>query len=261
MEGFWSSLAIRSRTAAILAPLTILFIILGGVFLAVFITVVIFFGLIEFLRLLRSEYPILTLPTLIPPLLIPLLVQFRFPPISILIVLAILILFVTTILAPIDRFLITALIPSFSLIYLGLFPTTLLLLRRIDLYLALTPILITWVSDTGAYLIGAAIGRHRLAPVLSPRKSWEGLLGGIITGLLTALLLGLIFPYETSPRLLIAGITIPIIALLGDLFESGLKRQFGVKDTSTLLPGHGGVLDRIDSLLLVIPYFYLLVIL
>ncbi|RKX68728.1 hypothetical protein DRP53_10140, partial [candidate division WOR-3 bacterium] len=60
MEGFWSSLAIRSRTAAILAPLTILFIILGGVFLAVFITVVIFFSLIEFLRLLRSEYPILT---------------------------------------------------------------------------------------------------------------------------------------------------------------------------------------------------------
>jgi phosphatidate cytidylyltransferase len=113
-------------------------------------------------------------------------------------------------------------------------------------------LVITWVGDTAAYFVGRAIGKHNLAPILSPKKTWEGTTASILGALLVATVFA---RWLTVPLLhLLAMATVGNIAgQAGDLLESAYKRSAGVKDSGTLLPGHGGVLDRIDALILAIP--------
>jgi phosphatidate cytidylyltransferase len=118
----------------------------------------------------------------------------------------------------------------------------------------------TWLSDTFAYLVGRAVGRHKLWPRHSPGKTWEGLLGGVGGGLFGA---AMIVPFTSTltwGAALIIGAIIPIAGLFGDLSISMMKRQVGVKDSSNLFPGHGGFLDRVDSLLFVsiVVYYYVI---
>ena len=128
------------------------------------------------------------------------------------------------------------------------------------------PLMLTWASDIGAYAVGRSIGRHKLIPTVSPGKSVEGAIGGLVTSVLVswAYIAGLLHP-ATSLGLrggvfgaLLFGAIISAVAQLGDLTESLLKREAGVKDSSALIPGHGGVLDRVDSLLFVLPVAYVL---
>lgn len=119
----------------------------------------------------------------------------------------------------------------------------------------------TWGADTCAYLIGKQFGRTKLWPRHSPAKTVEGFFGGMVGSILTALTFGLIFSEVLSLKsMVIVGIIVPIFALLGDLCESMMKRDMGVKDTSSLFPGHGGFLDRMDSVLFVsiVIYYYVL---
>ena len=104
-----------------------------------------------------------------------------------------------------------------------------------------------WVNDTGAYLAGSTLGKHKLFPSVSPKKSWEGFIGGLIASTVAA---GLILGWELSYY----GVLISIVATWRDLFESMIKRSVGVKDSGNIIPGHGGILDRIDSLLFVLPF-------
>lgn len=114
-----------------------------------------------------------------------------------------------------------------------------------------------WLNDAGAYLVGSAIGRHRLFERLSPKKSWEGFFGGMLFCIIAAVLLQWFYmgPHLGYP--LVAGmglgVIVPVFATWGDLAESMIKRSLNVKDSGHILPGHGGILDRIDSLLLVVP--------
>jgi phosphatidate cytidylyltransferase len=113
-------------------------------------------------------------------------------------------------------------------------------------------LVITWVGDTAAYFVGRAIGKHPLAPVLSPKKSWEGTMASIVGALLVAIVFArwLTVPL---PHLLGMAVVGNVAGQAGDLLESAYKRSAGVKDSGSLLPGHGGVLDRIDALILAIP--------
>ncbi len=116
-----------------------------------------------------------------------------------------------------------------------------------------------WVNDTGAYLVGSRWGKRRLAPNISPKKSVEGSIGGLLLVLLSAVVLRLLlFPELSWLNILLIAAVVAIFGTIGDLFESSLKRQAGVKDSGKLIPGHGGILDRIDSLLLAVPAVYLL---
>ena len=116
-----------------------------------------------------------------------------------------------------------------------------------------------WVNDTGAYLVGSRWGKRRLAPNISPKKSVEGSIGGLLLVLLSAVILRLLlFPELSWLRILLVATVVAVFGTIGDLFESSLKRQAGVKDSGKLIPGHGGILDRIDSLLLAVPAVYLL---
>lgn len=128
-------------------------------------------------------------------------------------------------------------------------------------YLFLYVCLLVWGADSGAYFVGRAFGKRKLAPKVSPGKSWEGVIGGLITsGIIAFVFLQLtpsnVFGRElaTLPFILVSIATVAI-SILGDLAESMFKRQAGIKDSSQLIPGHGGILDCIDSLTAAIPFF------
>jgi phosphatidate cytidylyltransferase len=124
--------------------------------------------------------------------------------------------------------------------------------------LTLFPLVITWICDTAAMAVGTAAGGPKLAPVLSPKKTHSGAIGGILGGIIAALALGKFVLNRqgwsfSDGQLLLFGLTVAVVGQIGDVAESLFKREAGVKDSSTLIPGHGGVLDRLDSLYFVIP--------
>jgi phosphatidate cytidylyltransferase len=110
-----------------------------------------------------------------------------------------------------------------------------------------------WIYDTGAYLVGITIGRHRLFERISPKKSWEGAAGGTVFAVLTAYFISRLIPEISETHWIIISFLVVISGTFGDLAESMFKRYFGIKDSSNLLPGHGGILDRFDSLFFVAP--------
>ena len=119
---------------------------------------------------------------------------------------------------------------------------------------------LTWGADTGAYFVGNAFGKRKLLPRVSPGKSVEGAVGGIVVAIVVAFIArATIVPLLTVVDALVLGLTAPVMAVLGDLVESLMKRDVRIKDTSRALPGHGGMLDRFDSVLFVAPlvYYYL----
>lgn len=120
-------------------------------------------------------------------------------------------------------------------------------------------LLLLWANDTGAYLIGILIGRHRLMERISPKKSWEGFFGGMVVTILAAWLLsGWLGVVDTAGWIFIS-VLISVAGTYGDLAESMLKRSMGVKDSGTILPGHGGFLDRFDSTVISFPLVYLFI--
>jgi phosphatidate cytidylyltransferase len=127
--------------------------------------------------------------------------------------------------------------------------------------LPLAVIALVWVNDTFAYLTGKLTGRHKMTPVLSPGKTWEGFAGGVIFTLLGAWIIWKITGMLGMGTWMAIALIVSSLGLAGDLFESGLKRTVKVKNTGKLLPGHGGILDRFDSLLFVAPGLLILILL
>ena len=116
---------------------------------------------------------------------------------------------------------------------------------------------LVWIADVGAYFSGRKFGKHKLAPSISPGKTWEGLIGGLLANLVW-----IVVVYQLSSgwglgltQFLLVGLATSLISVVGDLFESILKREAGVKDSGQLLPGHGGILDRVDSVIAAAPVF------
>ena len=118
---------------------------------------------------------------------------------------------------------------------------------------------VVWGSDIGAYMIGRLIGGPKLAPGISPGKTWSGATGGLLSAALAGFAMASCLSAEYSPsHVVMVAIGLGIVSQAGDLFESALKRDFGVKDSSRIIPGHGGLLDRLDALLAVAPFAALL---
>jgi phosphatidate cytidylyltransferase len=124
-------------------------------------------------------------------------------------------------------------------------------------YLLLGLMVTIWVTDSAAYFLGMSVGKHRNIFAASPKKSIEGFISGFVAAFIAAYLLGILFGYTNVQKIAMA-VAAGIFGQFGDLFESILKRDAGVKDSSNLLPGHGGILDRFDSLLIAAPVLYLL---
>jgi phosphatidate cytidylyltransferase len=113
-----------------------------------------------------------------------------------------------------------------------------------------------WTNDSGAYIFGVSFGRHKLFERISPKKSWEGVFGGLLTAVAAAWALSIVFPQHSFYHLALIAFVTVVSATLGDLVESMIKRSVGVKDSGRFMPGHGGLLDRFDSLLLASPAIF-----
>lgn len=148
----------------------------------------------------------------------------------------------------------------FAAFYIGLFLSYSLKIEMFDqrLVIILLAFILTWCTDMGGYFFGKKWGKHKMTPVLSPNKTWEGAVGGIFLCILAAFIFFRIIPYYQCPYgyIFLLGFLSSIMAQFGDLFASSIKRYFGVKDAGYIIPGHGGVLDRFDSFMLVLPVVY-----
>jgi phosphatidate cytidylyltransferase len=148
---------------------------------------------------------------------------------------------------------------AFGVIYIAVPLGALVLIHRLGGAETVLLLLFTVVvSDSAQYYTGRLFGRHALAPAISPKKTIEGAVGGLVIGPLFLIVAGrFVLPFVRLPLLAGLGVAVVALGIAGDLFESRLKRTAGVKDSSTLIPGHGGILDRIDALLFAAPAFYL----
>jgi phosphatidate cytidylyltransferase len=150
----------------------------------------------------------------------------------------------------------------FGTVYIGFMFAYILMVRFIPggdgLFYILYTFLVTWFNDTAAYFTGTVFGKHKLSPRISPQKSIEGAIGGLAGGLIGSFVMALIF-HKPVVLLLILGALVVVAGQIGDLIESIMKRNAGVKDSGFFLPGHGGLLDRFDSLLLAAPVVYFIV--
>lgn len=155
-----------------------------------------------------------------------------------------------------------------GIIYIGLFSSALIAIREFypnvnELYprggfVIISMLTTIWVCDSAAFFGGTALGKHKLFPRISPNKSWEGALLGFLFAILTMLLAKLIvLDFLSWTNVIVLGIIIGIIGQLGDLVESSIKRDAGIKDSSSIIPGHGGIFDRFDSLLFSAPAIWL----
>ncbi|MEG0440001.1 MAG: phosphatidate cytidylyltransferase [Solibacillus sp.] len=131
--------------------------------------------------------------------------------------------------------------------------------RIIGLEFIVFALLVVWTTDSGAYFVGRKLGKHKLWPEISPKKTVEGFVGGIVIAVLFAIAMQLFYPITDSYlKLIVVTIIASMVGQMGDLVESAIKRHYGVKDSGTILPGHGGILDRFDSLLFVVPLLHFL---
>ncbi len=158
----------------------------------------------------------------------------------------------------------------FGLFYVSLF-NFFILVRELDLvkYIdyretgvwILLVFAVIWVCDTMAYFIGAYLGSHKMSPVVSPNKTWEGFVAGVVFGTLTGYIFSF-FGLRDIPifEIMFVAFAVSLVGQFGDLVESIFKRRFGVKDSSQIIPGHGGVLDRFDSLLFAMPTLYIVLV-
>lgn len=146
---------------------------------------------------------------------------------------------------------------SFAISYLTLALVSLYRLREMGPGLLVLLLAMVWLGDTVAYYAGSRLGRHKMAPVTSPNKTWEGALAGLAAAVGLAVVGSLWLLGRVDAGLLAVSVAAAVAAPIGDLLESMLKRGVGVKDSGGVLPGHGGVLDRLDALLVAAPVFYL----
>ena len=147
---------------------------------------------------------------------------------------------------------------TLAMLYVGMGFHYFVVARAVNFQTLLYGMLIVWLTDSGAYLIGRKIGKNKLAPRISPNKTWEGSIGGMVAATIILAVYVYCLPVgDGFITMIILTLILSIMGQLGDLIESSLKRYYGVKDSGKILPGHGGILDRFDSMLIVMPMLHL----
>lgn len=148
---------------------------------------------------------------------------------------------------------------TLAMLYIGMGFHFFVVARSVNFQTLLYGMLIVWITDSGAYLIGRKLGKNKLAPRISPNKTWEGSVGGTVAATIILAIYLYFFPVgDGLVTMIVLTLILSIMGQLGDLVESSLKRYYGVKDSGKILPGHGGILDRFDSMLLVMPMLHML---
>jgi len=248
----------RVLTAVIGIPVLLGVLYLGGIYWKLFFALM---GILAFIEFARMMCNIQLRPLLVPGLLLLLLLLFSpdtylYPGIFSLLILAVAI----SILKYPDLTLKDTAISLFGSAYIGFLLSYAIKIADLQhpFVIIVLALLLTWGSDTGAYFAGKLWGTHKMTPILSPNKTWEGAAGGLVVSAITALIFFLVIDIDgVGPAYaLLLGLGASTLAQLGDFFISGVKRFFQVKDSGRIIPGHGGVLDRFDSFLLLVPLVY-----
>jgi len=272
----------RLITAAIAVPILYVIFLLGGLVYLLFFLILILLGQIEYQKLLESkELPNEKIMGIISSLLIGVSAYMGYFYFTFCFTgLVLIILIVDLRKGDFNQTVTNIGATLFGVIYLGWLLSHSILLRNIDQYesirnyslnnqglsdtgffLVVFVVACTFLNDTGAYYTGTLIGNHKLAPKISPGKTIEGTIGGIVVCIITGLIVNYLFGYPLSSDWTIAfALLVAIAAILGDLVESSIKRGAGIKDSGDIVPGHGGVLDRFDSLIFVFPVSYYFII-
>lgn len=257
----------RIFTAVFFAPVILIISGLGNPIHMLILTILIcFVGIIEFNDLSKKrEVDINSLLTTLGTILIP-IIFYVVPSLSLYIFIVLLFVTMGIYLFRKDKkgFITGGAVSLFGIFYIGWTLGHLVLIRNLDRgnYFLVILFLGVWAVDVSAYLIGSLIGRHKIFPDLSPNKTLEGTIAGIVLGTLSLVGLSYLFITKCRPgilTLIIIGLFTALLATFGDLVESAIKRDAGVKDSGDFLPGHGGVLDRFDSTIFAAPIFYYLI--
>jgi len=255
----------RILTAAVALILFIPFVLYGGWPFALFVYVMATIGLTELLRMCNiSKFSLLGIVgyLFLWLILIPNnemnVFSFSFTKIEVVISFVMLLLFTTVITKNKFAFDQAAFV-FLSTIYVGIGFYFLVLARMNGLNYVLFALFIIWATDTGAYFFGNALGKKKLWPEISPNKTFAGAIGGILIACIVGVIFQLVYPFDHSlVTILLVAITTSIVGQIGDLVASAYKRHYEIKDSGNILPGHGGILDRMDSLIFVLPFLYVI---
>ena len=261
----------RVVTGVIFSIIALCCLFMGGLPILGFLLVVIFLGSVEYVKILRTKgfHPSLSLILLTDTVFALLIFFRRFDLLPSIISLATMASFLMLLFMGRQPYIVNVATTVLGFLYCGWLPCHLLLIRQISadrinafqigtnegLWLVIFVFLIVVATDIGGYYFGSKFGKHKLSPVISPKKTIEGALGATVLALIVAAF-GVLYTKLTLLHALIAGLLITVSSQLGDLSESLVKRDAGVKDSSNILPGHGGILDRTDGYLFALPVAY-----
>jgi len=251
----------RVIISAIFIPIFIIFSLRGGILFLVLICAIIALGLVEFYRGVHPDFkPGSLFLYVCSGLLLPVLVYFKGEEVipSVLTAIIFIIFSWQFFKLKVNRALLGISLSLKGILYISFLFSYIIILREIPHLgdkLVITIFFVTWMGDTGAYFVGRFWGKHKLLPIYSPHKSKEGFGGAILLSLTTMLISRLWLSLSLS-HTVILGFLIGGAGQMGDFFESMLKRGLKIKDSGNILPGHGGILDRFDSLLFTVPLFY-----
>lgn len=257
----------RLLSGIVLVILAIGFIILGGDILLAVIGLISLIGMYELYRVLKIEKSVIGIMGYLAAIVYFLNIRFAFVPDILMLVFAFLILLLFAYVFSYPQYDAKQVMTVFfGLFYVAGMLSYVYQIRMLDngKYLAFLVFICSWGCDTCAYCVGKLIGKHKMSPILSPKKSVEGALGGVIGAALLAALYAFIFrnpmSLSTVEIWIIAGITAvaALISMVGDLAASAIKRNYDIKDYGTLIPGHGGILDRFDSMIITAPIIFYL---
>lgn len=253
-------MGLRIMSAIVGIPVLLFFILQGGFLFALMVFALASVGLWEYSKMVIAKgYQIKPVPLLCSAWVMIVSCYFRFADwASMGLMTMFLIIFIIAVIQ-FPGFKVSDIAVNFlGLIYVGWTMTHLLLLGQMEhgVLLVLYLFVAIWSSDSGAYFVGRFLGRHKLCPEVSPKKTIEGAIGGIATTCLILFLLNLYCNLLPDYGIALIGIVISIVGQLGDLIESLIKRFCNVKDSGNLIPGHGGILDRFDSIMLAAPFMY-----
>ena len=257
--------ATKMLTGFIMGTVTMLCIIMGGVYILALLAVIIFFASKEYVKILEHKgfYPSLKI-MLASEIVLALIMFFhRTEYVAAALLICTMAAFLWVLFRGRQPYIANVATTILGFVYCGYFPFHLILLRDISsntfnnglgfVVMMFTTILLT---DVGCYYAGRKFGTHKLAPVISPNKTIEGSIGGIVCGIAGAMIIGACIPSVSLCTSFFAGLICTVFAQIGDLCESLIKRDAGVKDSGNSLPGHGGFLDRTDSFIFTIPVMY-----
>ncbi len=254
----------RIISGAVLVVLLIPTLLLGGYFMRVVLALVSLGGIYELHKVFKLEKELLCVISFIACIFYYIVYEFKkdilIPEI---IGLFLLLVFIYVIAYPKYKFK-DAMVPLIAFIYAGVLVSFIFKIRSMEAgeYLVWLIFISSWICDTCAYFTGVFLGKHKAFPVLSPKKTWEGCVGGVLGGIILGIVFAIIFGSKLSflsspvPAVAITVMVSSVLSIVGDLAASAIKRENGIKDYSNLIPGHGGIMDRFDSVIYVAPVVY-----